>query len=791
MGSTNYREFSSFYDMKEWLKQGEFILPAIYKTLNDGKFYFDDVLFSKDTNSVLYNGFKDKYQGITFNKNGEVSRVLSEHMDSNFVTTKKVEDLDGVKHSLNTSILSDSTNVSFNEFSAFKNYGSVVKKTENGVKKQRYHNMIFPKQFYKSNIEKIVIPEGIEYIGTKAFYKCYNLKQVILPSTLKCIGNAAFQHCINLEEIYIPANCKVIENAAFMSCPNLKKVTLSNGVEKILNHAFAFTGIESIFLPNSVTTVLTKAFANCSSLKTVYIGANVNNKNFLKGGKRVQGNRDCSLNGMAFYHSPVEQFYVDERNEHVKVGCNGELMKKGRGWMIMKVPYNFSGMYTADPLAVSMVKSLFDKGHIAHDGSYTHNNIGDGLTGINFNNIKTIPAYLGSNNTNIETLEMTHVHKIQYSAFNTKSVQNIIIGDSENEDEWLSEKPIFILTHEWKNNELRFSDNVQITLNVGDEEEYRNHPFWMKYYPTQFSTYLIGVGKEWRESSKPNPDSNVYFGPYESFANKGVNEDDGTVANMSLYLHGYENFNLYIRSSGESNYDYTIASRPNEDITVDDYSAPAFVTTNGKQNSGTNISNYTLASYTDLETSGYNKITISYRKDGSVDRGDDCGYALIPMEPRGFYVVTYNGEGEYPFAPYTVFNKDYFICISNNLNEYCTYSMARIYFRGIPNFKIRVCSNNFTNGRSGYLCVSRIDRHMIDEIGNSVSQDNTGHYMDLDWFFTDLDDYNEVLAPVVDSMKELIFRNDGGMHFIEIYNIRTSSISFLGGRSYFAIPTLQ
>ena len=63
--------------------------------------------------------------------------------------------------------------------------------------------------------------------------------------------------------------------------------------------------------------------------------------------------------------------------------------------------------------------------------------------------------------------------------------------------------------------------------------------------------------------------------------------------------------------------------------------------------------------------------------------------------------------------------------------------------------------------------------------------------MDLDWFFTDLDDYNEVLAPVVDSMKELIFRNDGGMHFIEIYNIRTSSISFLGGRSYFAIPTLQ
>ena len=49
----NYREFNSFYDMKEWLKQGEFILPAVYKTLNDGKYYFDDVLFSKESNASL------------------------------------------------------------------------------------------------------------------------------------------------------------------------------------------------------------------------------------------------------------------------------------------------------------------------------------------------------------------------------------------------------------------------------------------------------------------------------------------------------------------------------------------------------------------------------------------------------------------------------------------------------------------------------------------------------------------------------------------------------------------
>ena len=32
-----YKEFASFYAMKEWLKGGEYTLPAIYKTLNGYK----------------------------------------------------------------------------------------------------------------------------------------------------------------------------------------------------------------------------------------------------------------------------------------------------------------------------------------------------------------------------------------------------------------------------------------------------------------------------------------------------------------------------------------------------------------------------------------------------------------------------------------------------------------------------------------------------------------------------------------------------------------------------------
>ena len=221
----NYREFNSFYDMKEWLKQGEFVLPAVYKTLNDGKYYFDDVLFSRESNPSLYDVVSNNINGITFNSNGEVSKVLSEHMDSNFVQKETFIDKKNNEHHLNTKLFPiESDTISFKEFHHFKHYGSVVKKKHADT--QKYKNMIFPRQFENSNITEIIIPEGIEYIAPYAFQKCKSLVRVILPSTLKGIGRGAFRGCELLEEIFIPSKCEVIETSAFKSCTSLRKLTL-------------------------------------------------------------------------------------------------------------------------------------------------------------------------------------------------------------------------------------------------------------------------------------------------------------------------------------------------------------------------------------------------------------------------------------------------------------------------------------------------------------------------------------------------------------------------------------
>ena len=71
--------------------------------------------------------------------------------------------------------------------------------------------------FSNSQLQRLVIDEGLETIPDYAFYDCYDLKSVYLPSTIKSIGNQAFYYCLYLEDITIAVNGEVptIGNYAF------------------------------------------------------------------------------------------------------------------------------------------------------------------------------------------------------------------------------------------------------------------------------------------------------------------------------------------------------------------------------------------------------------------------------------------------------------------------------------------------------------------------------------------------------------------------------------------------
>lgn len=130
-------------------------------------------------------------------------------------------------------------------------------------------------------LEKVIMPETVDYVRVSAFAGCSNLKEVvfskylvrideqafansgltgaIFPDTLELIEPMIFLGCENLETVFLPKKITLIPNGAFQNTPNLKTVTIS--AEKVLidKDAFDYTpDLTLIGVPNSYTETYAK-----------------------------------------------------------------------------------------------------------------------------------------------------------------------------------------------------------------------------------------------------------------------------------------------------------------------------------------------------------------------------------------------------------------------------------------------------------------------------------------------------------------------------------------------------
>ncbi|MBE5970959.1 MAG: hypothetical protein E7246_00360 [Lachnoclostridium sp.] len=164
------------------------------------------------------------------------------------------------------------------------------------------------------HLSKIVVGEGVTYIGNNAFYEMYDVVEVELPSTLKGIGyyafsymekleivnlpegletmgHSAFSVCLSLDNLTIPSTLKVIPESAFWSCKSLTNLTISYGVEEIgegafdscsgldaesdggndLSTKFEGKGLKCVEIPGSVKKIGYGAFAACTMLHEVIL----------------------------------------------------------------------------------------------------------------------------------------------------------------------------------------------------------------------------------------------------------------------------------------------------------------------------------------------------------------------------------------------------------------------------------------------------------------------------------------------------------------------------------------
>lgn len=122
-------------------------------------------------------------------------------------------------------------------------------------------------------ITKVVIEEGVTYIGESAFCDLTTLTEVVIPNTVERIGYSAFAYT-GLKEVTIPAGVKYISPCAFEEC-ELRSVTLNEGLETIDGSAFSGNdNLKSIHIPSTVTGIFNGAFAYCTSLENISVASN-------------------------------------------------------------------------------------------------------------------------------------------------------------------------------------------------------------------------------------------------------------------------------------------------------------------------------------------------------------------------------------------------------------------------------------------------------------------------------------------------------------------------------------
>jgi len=131
--------------------------------------------------------------------------------------------------------------------------------------------------FYKcSELKSINLPDKLTMLGRNNFYGCYSLTTIKIPEGVTSLDVLMFYNCTSLTSITIPDTVTEIGEGAFTECSSLKTLTIPESVTSIGPYAFmGCTGLTSINIPDKVTKIEYSTFAECSSLTTIVIPESV------------------------------------------------------------------------------------------------------------------------------------------------------------------------------------------------------------------------------------------------------------------------------------------------------------------------------------------------------------------------------------------------------------------------------------------------------------------------------------------------------------------------------------
>ena len=83
------------------------------------------------------------------------------------------------------------------------------------------------------SLQEVVLPEGLEEVGSFCFMDCHSLERVGLPSTVKKIDSSAFRNCRRLTQLELPEGLETVGYDAFGGCRRLGRIRIPSTVKKL------------------------------------------------------------------------------------------------------------------------------------------------------------------------------------------------------------------------------------------------------------------------------------------------------------------------------------------------------------------------------------------------------------------------------------------------------------------------------------------------------------------------------------------------------------------------------
>ena len=140
---------------------------------------------------------------------------------------------------------------------------------------------ISPFIFHHGQIGKLTLPSGVETIGAMAFTDALIEEEVVLPSTLKVIGDGAFfcnasqyRNCgdgITIKDL--PEGLEYIGDRAFWGDKNLTASLHSPNLKRLGYEAFRDTRLVDVYIPDTLEFLRPGTFARIPTLRDITIDA--------------------------------------------------------------------------------------------------------------------------------------------------------------------------------------------------------------------------------------------------------------------------------------------------------------------------------------------------------------------------------------------------------------------------------------------------------------------------------------------------------------------------------------